>query len=107
MYAILYAETGQEPRREGDLWKWTVGRSITIGGVFSRVKKRSLRFPRAADCGSFLDEFACELAEYNDETRSVRYTHPDNTQDDALHATNYALVIGIRLFNLIYEQDLD
>jgi hypothetical protein len=50
------------------------------------------------DCGCFLDEFSCEVAEYDDHLRSVRYTHPETQPDDALHATNYALLLGTRSF---------
>jgi hypothetical protein len=100
MYAILYSAAGQEPRQEGQLSKWTVCRSATIGTLFSRVKKGSIVFPKAVDCGSYLNEFACEVVEYDDETRAVRYTHPETMQDDALHATNYALLIGTRSFQI-------
>jgi hypothetical protein len=99
MYAILYSAAGQEPRQEGQLWKWTVNRSAKIGALFSCGKKGSIKFPRAKDCGSFLDEFACETVIYDDVNRAVKYSHPDSTNDDALHATNYALSVGIRLFH--------
>jgi hypothetical protein len=98
LYAILYSAVDQQPRQEGSLWKWTVNRSATIGTLFSRIKKKMLSFPRKEDCGSFLDEFACEVAEYDDINRTVRYTHPETQQDDALHAANYALLLGIRGF---------
>ena len=52
-------------------------------------------FPRVDQCGSFLDEFAVELAEYDESPRTVRYTHPDGMQDDAVHATNYALLVAV------------
>ena len=93
-FAIWYSTVGQQPEQDGVLWKWTVDRSRTIGTLFGRVKKGTLAFPRAADCGTFLDEFACETAEYDDVQRAVKYTHPPNQQDDALHATNYALLLG-------------
>jgi hypothetical protein len=98
MYAILYSMSHAAPRREGVLYKWTVNRSATIGVLFSRIKRQQMVFPRVGDCGSFLDEFACELAEYDDINRTVRYTHPETQQDDALHATNYALLAAIRAF---------
>lgn len=47
--------------------------------------------------GRFLDEFSCEIAEYDDHLRSVRYTHTSTQADDALLATNYALVLAIAL----------
>ncbi len=98
MYAILYSATDQEPRDEGLLWKWTVNRTATIGSLFSRVKKKMILFPRREECGHMLDEFACEIAVHDDVNRTIRYTHPDNLQDDALHAANYALVLGIRFY---------
>ncbi len=98
MYAILYSATSHEPQQDGVLTKWTVDRSASIGALFSRVKKRQISFPRVADCGSFLDEFACEYVEFDDSSRSVRYTHPESQMDDALHATNYALLVAVRAF---------
>jgi hypothetical protein len=94
--AIMYSTSEHEPRQEGIMWRWTVNRSASLGVVFGRVKKQSLWFPRVEDCGSFLDEFACEVAEYDDFQRSIKYTHPESQQDDALHATNYALLVAIQ-----------
>jgi hypothetical protein len=98
MYAILYGATSHEPRREGTLVKWMVDRSATIGLVFTRVKHRQIDFPRLAESGVFLDDFACEIAEYDDEMRSIRYTHPESQTDDALHATNYAALAAWKLW---------
>jgi hypothetical protein len=95
-YAIFYAPSGQAPRQEGALWYWTVNRSASIGMVFSRVKKRSLLFPRVQDSGSFLDEIGCEIVEYDDSNRSIPFTHPASQPDDALHALNYALLVSTR-----------
>lgn len=99
MYAILYSASTHEPRPDGVLTKWTVDRSASIGALFTRVKKRQISFPRVADCGTFLDEFACEYVEFDDRSRSVRYAHPESQMDDALHATNYALVVAVRAFH--------
>ena len=71
----------------------------SIGIVFSRVKRRQLMFPLKKDMDPFLDEFACETAQYNDHTRTIKYTHPDGHRDDALHATNYALLLATRGHN--------
>jgi hypothetical protein len=97
--AIIYSTTDQEPFRDGTLYKWTVNRSASIGATFSRIKKLMLHFPRVQECGSFLDEFDCELAEYDDYSRTIRYIHPDGQADDALHATNYLQQIGLRSVN--------
>lgn len=99
MFAILYGAVDQEPRADGALVKWTVSRSASIGVVFSRIKKRLMLFPRLADCASFVDEFVAEVAEYDDINRTIKYTHPDTQPDDALHATNYALLLALRTFS--------
>jgi hypothetical protein len=96
LYAVLYSAADHEPRQDGILTKWTVNRSASIGAVFSRVKKQLIRFPQASDCGSFLDEFAAETAVYDDATRTVKFSHPETQPDDALHATNYALLASVR-----------
>jgi hypothetical protein len=98
-YAIYYSATDHEPQRDGILTKWTVSRTGTIGNLFSRVKKQKISFPRVADCGSYLDEFVCETIVHDDINRTVKYTHPDTQQDDALHACNYGLVVAARDFN--------
>ena len=74
LWGIIYSTSDQEPIQDGTLWKWTVNRSATIGGTFGRIKKQMLHFPRAEECGTFLDEFVCELAEYDDHSRTIRYT---------------------------------
>ena len=96
MYAVLYSAATHEPYQDGVLTKWTVDRSASIGALFSRVKKKQITFPRVEDSGSYLDEFACEFVEFDDRSRSVRYAHPETQMDDALHATNYALLVAVR-----------
>jgi hypothetical protein len=97
LYAISYSQADSPPRQEGVLFRWTVNRSASIGVLFGRIKKQTLLFPAVQECGRFLDEFACEVAEYDDYHRTIRYTHPETQPDDALHATNYALLAGLRL----------
>ncbi len=104
LHAIYYSMTDHEPKREGVLTKWTVNRSASIGLLIGRIKRKSMLFPRLAESGSYLDEFACEIAEFDDINRTTKYTHPATLQDDALHATNYALVIATLTFNRIYTQ---
>ena len=74
----------------GRLWMWTIGRTPSLGMIFTRIKKRRISFPRLSDCSSFLDEIWCEVAEYDDQQRTIRYTHPETQPDDALHGINYA-----------------
>ena len=97
--AIYYSASDHQPRREGVILKWTVNRSATIGNLFSRIKMKKLLFPRVNDVASFLGEFECEVAEYDHINRSIRYSHPETRPDDAMHATNYALILAVRLFS--------
>ncbi len=101
LHALIYGATDQDPVQDGTLRKWHVNRSHSIGNVFTRIKKQLTHSPRLRDCGSFLDEFVCELAEYDDFSRTIRYTHPEGLPDDALHATNYFEHIALRF---VYEQ---
>ncbi len=94
LVAILYSITDRAPERDDVLLKWTVDRTGSLGVLFGRIKQRTLHFPRAGECGAFLDEIACETTDYDKSMRSVRFTHPPNQQDDTLHALNYALLLG-------------
>lgn len=89
---VLYSASDHPPVRDGPLLRWTVQRTGTLATVFTLVKKRRIRFPRVEAIGTFLDEFACEYAEYDTENRTIRYCHPETQPDDCLHATNYALL---------------
>jgi hypothetical protein len=103
LYAILYSSTNQEPKQEGALHKWTVDRTGSIGSLFSRIKKQMTQFPRVEDCGSFLDQFTCEVAEYDEHNRTVRYVCPENQNDDALHSLNYAQLLALRLWHVQHQ----
>jgi hypothetical protein len=97
IYSIFYSASQHEPVPEGVLWRWTVDRSRTIGDMVGRIKKGLLRFPRVAESGTFLDEFSCEVTIYDPHQRTHKYTKPDTLRDDALHATNYCELIGLRM----------
>ena len=38
----------------------------SLGAVFSRIKAKLISFPRVQESSSFLNEFVCELAEYDE-----------------------------------------
>jgi len=100
-YSMLYSAADQEPRQHrGRLWHWTVGRTPSIGLLFARIKKKLIDFPQLGDCGSFLDEICCEVAQYDEHFRTIKYTHPETLPDDTLHALNYAVILGQRWFDL-------
>lgn len=95
---ILYSESNKEPRRDGALLKWTVNRSAVIGCVRSRQEADTC--PPAIGRGrAILDQSSCEIAEYDDHKRSIKYTHPETQQDDALHATVYAILTAIYVWS--------
>ncbi len=83
--------------QDGRLWSWTLNRTGSISSVFARIKNKQYVFPRAEECGEFLDDFTCEIAEFDDHLRSIKFICPENRTDDALHATNYAQAVGLRL----------
>ena len=73
IYATIHSESDHEPHPNGILWQWTVNRTTNIGRLFSRIKSQQVRFLRAADCGSFLDEIASVVTEYNESSRTHGY----------------------------------
>ena len=97
LYAMFYSVADQRPRQyKGRLWNWTIGRTPSIGMVFSRVKKKRLILPRLQDSSSFVDEIWCEVAQYDDHQRTIKYTHPETKPDDTLHSINYAATLARR-----------
>ena len=103
LYAMYYSQSDQEPRQyKGRLWNWTIGRTPSIGMVFTRIKKQRILFPRLEDSSSFLDEIWCEIAEYDDHQRSIKYTHSETQPDDTLHALNYAQTLARRALDSVY-----
>lgn len=105
LYAIFYSSTNHEPVQEGSLHKWTVDRTGSIGGLFSRIKKKMTCFPRVEDCGNFLDQFTCEIAEYDEHNRTIRYACPENQNDDALHSLNYAQLLALRFWHVHHQYE--
>ena len=76
--AILYSTVDQAPLSDGILTKWVVGRSPTIGVLFTHIKQKRISFPRQQEVGQFLDEFACEVALYDDANRRDQVLAPRN-----------------------------
>jgi hypothetical protein len=93
IYGLVYSDTNQQPTQDGTVFMWTVDRSSSIGLFYSMVRKRLVEFPRIEDCGWYLDELTCELAEYDNEQRRIRYVCPENRRDDGLHASVYGMLI--------------
>ncbi len=95
LYAVFYSVADQRPQQyKGRLWNWTIGRTPSLGMVFTRIKKELLRFPRLTDCSSFLPDIWCETAQYDEHKRAIIYTHPETQQDDTLHAVNYVTALA-------------
>jgi len=100
LYAMIYSGSNQAPQqRMGRLWAWTIGRTASIGMVFTRIKTKRIDFPRLEDCRAFLPEIYCEVAEHNNEQRTIKYTHPETQPDDTLHAINYAATLARRFLD--------
>jgi hypothetical protein len=107
LYAISYSAGENDPTADGVLTKWTVNRSASIGVLFGRIKRKQLIFPCREDTDIYLDEFACETAQYDDQQRTIKYVHPPTQPDDTMHATNYALLIATRFHYAVSGQSLE
>jgi hypothetical protein len=97
-YGMLYAAHTEDPTPHGVITRWNIGRTPTIGGMFGRIKLKLLLFPQVSQSGSFLDDFVNVVGEFDDSNRVLRYTKPDDRQDDCVHATNYAELLAMRVW---------
>ncbi len=97
-YGMLYAADTETPKPHGALTRWNIGRTPTIGRMFGRIKLKLLLFPQVSQSGSFLDDFVNVVGEFDDSNRVLRYTKPDDRQDDCVHATNYAELLAMRVW---------
>ena len=105
LFGVHYSACDQVPQQwKGRLWQWTVGRTPSLGMLFARIKKGQLALPRPAECGPLIDQTAGATAEYDDQRRSLRYTHPPGQTDDALHALNYLAVLAHAWLDRRYTQ---
>ncbi|MBI3832198.1 MAG: phage terminase large subunit family protein [Planctomycetes bacterium] len=91
LYGLMYADTESSPQFSRSMYRWTVDRTAWIGEVFTRIKKKKIRFPRLTDCGKCLEELWHETALYDNAARRHRFVCPSGGQDDVLHALTYAL----------------
>ncbi len=97
LYGLMYTNSNQEPRQHaGRYWLWAISRTGSLGMIFTRIKAKRIEFPKLDDCSSFLAEIYCEVAEHDDQNRTIKYTHPETQPDDALHAINYACTLARR-----------
>jgi hypothetical protein len=95
---ISYVATTSTPTADPPYHRWSVSKLQSIGHLLGRVKLRQITFPDFSESGPFLEDFASELAIYNDELRTITFKCPDNAHDDVLHACNYALLQACRLY---------
>lgn len=95
---ISYADRTSEPTLEHPYHRWTVARTQSLGYLLSLVKSRHITFPHFSQSRVFLNEFASEVAHFDEEKRTIKFTCPENAHDDILHACNYALLQAGRIF---------
>ena len=81
-----------------------------LGNVASLVRLRQKTRDRCASGVAIItgeivhihaDEFACQIAEYDDHRRAIEYVRPETQYDDVLHAANYAILVASREFNAL------
>jgi len=52
------------------------------------LDEKAMAKTRTVECWDLLEEFTHQVAEFNEQTRSIRYLCPPGRRDDLLHATN-------------------
>ncbi len=69
---------------------------VRSGRCLAESRKGLLRFTSFKKCGSFLDEFLCELAAYDPEMRTVTYTGAAHGTLDAERPQGLLIARAIR-----------
>ena len=100
LYAMIYSVSDQQPRQyKGRLWNWTIGRTPSIGMVFTRIKKQpfiSRGWPIAvhssARCGAKRQNTMTIIAPSHTRIRKPSRMTP--------YAVNYAATLARQALNV-------
>jgi hypothetical protein len=77
--------------KDGVPYKRVIDRTKWIGGLFSRIRIKSIEFPALEDCRHGFAHVGCEQMQYNHELRTSVYQAAAGHKDDLLHPLVYVL----------------
>ncbi len=80
---------------------YTMNKTFIMNKFFKMIKTGKLKFPAYEDCANILADLRNVLIEYDEEKNTERYTNVG--PDDFAHATIFAMVAGLILFEGMQE----
>lgn len=83
------ASLGERKRWDQNAFKFIVNRNAVLSQYFQSIKQDLFLFPEWEEFEPFAKDFLAEYVEYNDVTRTMKYDHPIDQPDDALHSNVY------------------
>lgn len=80
---------GERKRWDPDAFKFIINRNAVLSSLFRSIKQKQMAFPEWGEFELFGKDILSEYVEYNETTRTMKYDHPIDQPDDALHSLAY------------------
>lgn len=91
MMQFAYSSSlGERKRFDPEAYKWIINRNAVLSNMFQAIKNQQFIFPIWAEFETYAKDILAEYTEYNERTRMMKYDHPIDQPDDALHSLTYA-----------------
>jgi hypothetical protein len=90
---------GERKKWDGDAYKWIINRNAVLSQFFTDIKQQRFIFPQWANFEPFAKDILAEYVEYNDVTHNMKYDHPIDQPDDALHSLVYCKLAADIVYN--------
>ena len=87
---FAYSGNLNERKRWDDgAYKFIINRNAVLSNYFEGIRKGEFLFPKWGEFEPFAEDILAEYVEYNENTRTMKYDHPIDQPDDALHSQIY------------------
>lgn len=80
------ANLGERKKWDDEAYKFIINRNAVMSQFFQDVKLAKFAFPAYGIFEPFAKDILAEYVEYNDQTHTMKYDHPIDQPDDALHS---------------------
>ncbi len=77
---------GERKKWDEEAYKFIINRNAVMSQLFLDIKAGKFVFPAYASFEPFAKDILAEYAEYNEQTHTMKYDHPVDQPDDALHS---------------------
>lgn len=81
---------GERKKWDREAYKWIINRNAVITDFVDTIRSHQLVLPAWEQFESFGKDMLAEYVEFNERTHRMRYDHPIDQPDDALHSSIYS-----------------